>query len=404
MPELSGLLVVVGVAFAVPFLLGLRPATRVPSVVLEIVAGIVLGPSLLGVVELDQAIEVIALVGLGVVLFLAGLEVDFVQLRGPVLRLALVGFAASAAIAVLVALALGAAGLVQTPLLVAVVLCATALGVLVPVLKDAGELSSAFGQLVIAAGSVADVGAIVLLSLFFSGEGGAASTAVLVGGLLAFALLAYGVLRGAGRSPAVRRDLMALDDTSAQIRVRGAMVLLIGFAALAEGLGLELILGAFVAGAVLSLLDRDGAKDHPDFRPKLDALGFGFFIPVFFVATGVAFDLEALTRETSSFAMVPLFVAALLAARGLPALLYRRRLGSRHALVAGLMQATSLPLIVAATAIGVEGGLLDTAEQAALITAGLVSVLVFPAAALTLLSGAREPAATPRAAVGRLSG
>ena len=197
---------------------------------------------------------------------------------------------------------------------------------------------------------------------------------------------------------------MQLDDTSAQIRVRGAMVLLIGFAALAQGLGLELILGAFVAGAVLSLPDRDGARDRPDFRPKLDALGFGFFIPVFFVATGVAFDLEALTRETSSFAMVPLFVAALLAARGLPALLYRRRLGSRHALVAGLMQATSLPLIVAATAIGVEGGLLDTAEQAALITAGLVSVLVFPAAALTLLSGAREPAATPRAAVGRLSG
>ena len=393
MPELSGLLIVVGVAFAVPFLLGLRPGTRVPSVVLEIVAGIVLGPSLLGVVELDQAIEVIALVGLAFVLFLAGVEVDFPKLRGEVLRLAVASFGLSAAIAALVAVALGAAGLVQTPLLVAVVLCSTALGVLVPVLKDARELSSSFGQLVIAAGSVADVGAIVLLSLFFSGEGGAVTTAALIGGLLTFALLAYVVLRKAGRSLAVRRDLMQLDDTSAQIRVRGAMVLLIGFASLADGLGLELILGAFVAGAVLSLIDPDGMRDHPDFKPKLDALGFGFFIPVFFVATGIAFDLDALVRESSSFATVPLFVAALLAARGLPAVLYRRSLGTRHAVVAGLMQATSLPLIVAATAIGVEGGLMDTAEQAALITAGLVSVLVFPALSLRLLPAQLRPAA-----------
>lgn len=392
MPELSGLLIVVAVAFAVPFLLGLRPAARVPSVVLEIVAGIVLGPSLLGVVELDQAIEVIALVGLGFVLFLAGIEIDFAMLRGAVLRLALAAFALSAAIAAAVALLLSAAGLVQTPLLVAVVLCATALGVLVPVLKDAGELGSRFGQLVIAAGSVADIGAIVLLSLFFSGEGGAASTAILIGGLLALALLAYVVLRGADRSGAVRRDLMRLDDTSAQIRVRGAMVLLIGFAALAEGLGLELILGAFVAGAVLSLVDRGGAGDHPELRSKLDALGFGFFIPVFFVSTGIAFDLDALTREPSSLAMVPLFVAALLAARGLPAILYRGTLGGRHALIAALMQATSLPLIVAATAIGVEGGLMDTAEQSALIAAGLISVLVFPAAALALLSREPQPA------------
>ena len=206
MPELSGLLIVVGVAFAVPFLLGLRPGTRVPSVVLEIVAGIVLGPSLLAAAELDQAIEVIALVGLAFVLFLAGVEVDFPKLRGEVLRLAVASFGLSAAIAALVAVALGVAGLVQTPLLVAVVLCSTALGVLVPVLKDARELSSSFGQLVIAAGSVADVGAIVLLSLFFSGGGGAVTTAALIGGLLTFALLAYVVLRKAGRSLAVRED------------------------------------------------------------------------------------------------------------------------------------------------------------------------------------------------------
>lgn len=385
MPELDGLLIVIAVAFAVPFLLGLRPGLRVPSVVMEIVVGIAIGPSLLGLVELDEAIEVIGLIGLGFVLFLAGLEVDFEMLRGTVLRLAVTGFAISAGCALLVALALAAAGLIETPLLVAVILCATALGVLVPVLSDAGELSSPFGQLVIAAGSVADVGAIVLLSLFFSGEGGAASTAVLIGGLAASALAVYVLIRGAERSRTVRRDLMRLENTSAQIRIRGALLLLIGFAALAEALGLELILGAFVAGAILSLVDRDADREHPDFRPKLDAIGFGFFIPVFFVATGIAFDLDALVAEPSSLAMVPIFVLALLIARGLPAVIYRATLGDRRSIVAALMQATSLPLIVAATAIGVEGGLMDTAEQAALITAGLVSVLVFPTAALAML-------------------
>ncbi len=385
MPELDGLLIVVAIGFSVPFLLGLRPGVRIPSVVLELAVGIVAGPSVLGLVEVDQAIEVIALIGLGFVLFLAGLEVDFRTLRGSVLRLALTGFALSAVIAVVIALGLGAVGLAETPLLVAVILCATALSVLVPVLKDAGELSSAFGQLVIAAGSVADVGAIVLLSLLFSGEGGTASTAVLIGGLALFALCVYGVLRTAERSRAVRRDLMQLDDTSAQIRIRGALLLLIGFAALAQALGLELLLGAFVAGAILSLVDRDGAMAHPDFRPKLDAVGYGFFIPVFFVTTGVAFDLGALTAEPSSLAMVPVFLLALLAARGLPVVLYLKSFGTRRSIVAALMQATSLPLIVAATAIGVEGGLMDGAEQAALISAGLISVLVFPAAALTLL-------------------
>jgi Kef-type K+ transport system membrane component KefB len=394
-PSFTDLLIVVAIAFAAPFLLGLAPRVRLPSVVLEIVAGIVAGPSVLGIVEVDQTVEVVALVGLAFVLFLAGLEIDFAGLRGPVLRTCAVGFAASFAIAVAVSLALRAGGLVDTPLLTAVILCATSLGVLVPVLKDAGEIASPFGQLIIAAASIADFGAIILLSLLFSGEGGTGSTVLLLGSILALAAVVFLVVRGAERSMRIRSDLLRLQDTTAQIRVRAALVLFVGFAALAETLGLEVILGAFVAGSIISLVDRDRVMTHPDFRRKLEAIGFGFFIPIFFVASGVRFDLDALTSSASSVLMVPIFLAALVLVRGLPALLYRRVLDARRTAIAGLLQATSLPFIVAATGIGMELGLLDAADGAALVGAGLLSVLLFPLAGLVLL---RRAAATPQRA------
>jgi Kef-type K+ transport system membrane component KefB len=394
-PSFDGLLLVSAVAFAAPFLLGLAPGLRLPSIVAEIVAGIVIGPSVLGLVEIDATIEVLALVGLAFILFLSGLEIDFDQLRGRPLRLAGAGWAASFAIAVVVGFALEAAGLVDTPLLVAIVLCATSLGVVVAVLKDSGEVASPFGQLVIAAGSIADFGAIILLSLFFSGEGGAGSTLLLLGGLLGVAAAVFAAVRGAGRSGAVMRDLVRLQDSTAQIRVRGAVLLMIGFVALAEAFGLEAILGAFAAGAILSLLDRDRQMTHPDFRRKLEAIGFGFVIPVFFVASGVRFDLDALLGEPSNLAMVPVFLAALVVVRGLPALLYRGLLGGRRSAVAGLLQATSLPFIVAATAIGQELGLLTGAQAAGLIAAGLLSVLLFPAAGLALLGARPRPAVVP---------
>jgi Kef-type K+ transport system membrane component KefB len=410
MPSLTDLLIVVAVAFAAPFVLGLFPRVRLPSVVLEIVAGIVIGPSLLGIVEVDQAIEVIALIGLGFVLFLAGLEIEFEKLRGRVLRLTALGFALSFVIAVVVGFGLSAAGLVETPLLVAIILCATSLGVIVPVLKDSGEISSSFGQLIVSAATIADFGAIILLTLFFSGEGGVGSTLLLLGALLVLAAVVFVTVRGAEHSMRIRSDLVRLQDTTAQIRIRAAIVLFVGFAAAAQELGLEVILGTFIAGAIISLLDRDEVMTHPDFRRKLEAMGFGFFIPVFFVTSGVRFDLDALVAKASNLAMVPVFLLALLLVRGVPALLYRGVLGGRRTLVAGVLQATSLPFIVAATAIGLELGLLDAAESAALIGAGLLSVLIFPLLGLTLLRGAPAADGDPsrphvtHAPLGALSG
>src|SRR5215210_3524799 len=388
--SLGNLLIVVAIGCAAPFVLGLAPRVRLPAVVLEIVAGILVGPSVLGLVEVDQSIEVIALIGLAFVLFLAGLEIEFHKLRGPVLRLTALAFAASFVLAIVVSLGLKAAGLVDAPLLIAIILCATSLGVLVPVLKDSGQISTTFGQLIIAAASIADFGAIILLTIFFSGEGGTGSTLLLLGALFLLAAVVFGLVRGAERSLRIREDLLRLQDTTAQIRVRAAIVLFVGFAAVAEHLGLEAILGTFIAGAIISLVDRDEVMTHPDFRRKLEAVGFGFFIPVFFVTSGVRFDLGALTESASNLAMVPIFLAALVAARGLPALLYRGRLDGRRSAIAGILQSTSLPFIVAATAIGMDLGLIDAAGSAALIGAGLLSVLLFPLTGLVLLR--RAPA------------
>ena len=214
MPQFGDLLIVVAVAFAAPFALGLFPRLRLPSVVLEIIAGIVIGPSVLGLVEVDQSIEVVALIGLAFVLFLAGLEIEFDKLRGQALRLTLAGFALSFALALIVALGLEAGGLVETPLLVAIILCATSLGVLIPVLKDAGEISTTFGQLIIGAATIADFGAIILLSLFFSGEGGVGSTLLLLGALALLAVVVY------LRDPRRRAARCASARTSYDFRTR----------------------------------------------------------------------------------------------------------------------------------------------------------------------------------------
>ena len=394
-PGFSGLLIVVAVGFGAPFLLGLFPRLRLPSVVFEIVAGIVIGPSVLGWVEVDETISVVALIGLAILLFLAGLEIDFSRLRGRLLRLAVLGWGISFAIAVVVALLLKAGGLVETPLLVAIILCATSLGVIVPVLKDVGELTSKFGQLILAAASIADFGAVILLSFFFSGEGGPGSTAILLSAFSGLLAVTFFVVKGAERSARVEEDLLRLQDSSAQIRIRGAMLLMIAFIALAEGLGLELILGSFAAGALLSLLDQDRRMTHATFRTNLEAIGFGLFIPVFFVTSGVRFDLSALLDKPSNLVMVPIFLVALFAVRGLPALTYRGFVGSRRAAIAGVLQATSLPFIVAATAIGQSLHLMDSAEASALIAAGLLSVLIFPISGLNMLKRAMAEEGTP---------
>jgi Kef-type K+ transport system membrane component KefB len=388
LPEISfdNLLIVVAAGFAAPFALGMAPKLRLPAVVLEIVLGIILGPAVLGWVEIDEPVEVLSLIGLAFLLFLAGLEIDLHALRGRLLREASEGFAVSLVLALAAALLLYVTGIADSPILIAVILASTSLGVIVPVLQDSGDARSPFGQLVIAAASIADFASVLLLTLLFSREATGTGTKLLLIGVFVGVLVIVAVtVARAERSTRISAAVRRLQDTSAEIRVRGAFVLLIGMVALAEQLGLELILGAFAAGAILNHLDMDNEMTHPQFRTKLAAVGFGVFIPVFFVASGVRFDLDALFADAATVASIPAFLAALWVARGLPALLYRGDFGQRRAIAAGLLQATSLPFIVAATQIGQDLGVIDAATSAAFIGAGLLSVLVFPITALALL-------------------
>jgi Kef-type K+ transport system membrane component KefB len=382
----GGLLVVTVIALAAPLLVSLAPRARIPADVVAIVAGIIAGPSVLGWVRVDTPISVLSLLGLSFLLFLAGAELDLARLRGPLLRLAGAGFAISIGLGFAAGLAFHAAGLVRSPFLLAIALSATSLGLVVPILKDAGQLDRDLGQLVVAAASVADFGAVLLLSFFFSESStGAAVKLLLLGGLLALVgAVALGLSR-ATMSMGIDTLLTRLQDTTAEIRVRLAVVLLVAFVAVAQKIGVEAILGAFLAGGILAATDRD-TMSHPQFRTKLDAIGYGFLVPVFFVASGIRFNLHALTSSPSAAAQVPLFLLALLVVRGLPAILYLRRAGRTASAAAGLLQATSLPFLVTAVQIGLATDRLSPATGAALIFAGLLSVIAFPVTALTLLN------------------
>jgi Kef-type K+ transport system membrane component KefB len=387
----GGLAIVAAAALVAPLALGLVPAVRLPAIVLEILLGIVIGPQVLGWVTVDMPIEVLSVLGLTFLLFLSGLEVDYERFRGPRVRRVAIGFTISFGLAIGIGLVLHAAGFVRSPLLIGIALSATSVGIVVPILKDAGQIESSFGQTVVAGSSIAEIATIVLLSLFFSEEAGGIGVKLFLAGLFSAFVLAVGVtLFGVEQSPRISMALVRLQDTTAEIRVRAAFLLLTVFVVLAERLGLEAILGAFLAGAILKLVDRDQAMTHPEFRRKLEAVGYGVFVPVFFVVTGVTFDLKALVTSASSLVLVPIFLLALFVARGLPALIYRS-LSKREIAAAALLQATSISFLVVAGQLGVQLRLLRPSVSAALVAAGLLSVLLFPVGALTLLQRAGKP-------------
>ena len=257
------------------------------------------------------------------------------------------------------------------------------------------------GPAVLAGASLGEVSSVVLLSLFFSGRATAIGPKLLLLTLLGVlgVLVVVATLR-IERSMWITRMINRLADTSAQIRIRLSMLLVVGLGAVATHLGFEAILGAFIAGAILRLVDADAERKHPLFHPKLDAIGYGFLIPVFFVTSGLTFNLSVLFSSASTVLRVPLFLLALLVVRGLPAVLYRSALASiRDIAAAGLLQATSLPFIVAATTIGLQLHAIGPANAAALVAAGLLSVIIFPIISLQLLrSSAEDPSMAPEQA------
>ncbi len=388
----DSLLAVAAIALAAPLLVSLVPQLRIPAVVLEIVLGIVVGPSILDWVHLDAAVNVLGLIGLSFLLFLGGLELNLAALRGrvgPIL----------AAYAVSAALALGGGAVVafidtdNKVLFVAIVLASTSLGLVVPVLRDAGQTFSPYGQLVLAASSVGEFGAILALALFYSGNGSGFGSQLFL--LIGFALLVVVValsLTRIERSPRFAGALAAQGETSAQLGVRVAMFVLAVFVALSSTLGFEAVLGAFVAGALLRATDPEERLTNERLRSKLDGIGYGFLIPAFFVTSGLQFSASALVSQPETIVMVPVLVVLFLVVRAGPAVLYRRLCDGRQVAAAGLLQATTLSIPVVAARIGTQLHTIDADTSAAIITAGLITVVLFPPIALVLLSRRREDA------------
>jgi Kef-type K+ transport system membrane component KefB len=391
----NSVLIIAGISVLVPVVLGLLPRLPVPGAVLQVIAGIVVGPSVLNWVRIDAPVQVLAQLGLGMLLFLAGLEIDVDRLRGPLSRLAGMAFVVSAALGLFCAFLFWVAGQASQPLLLAIILMSTSAGLLLPLLKDAGEATTEFGQLVMTAAALAEIVPILLLSLFFSAASKTtADQLVSLAIFLALLVLIGLALTRVRRLHRLDRLLDHLEVRSGQLRVRAALTLALACGVLAYRFGFASILGAFAAGLLVHLVEVSGREPNQQFLTKLEGIGFGFLIPIFFISVGVGFNLKDLLTHPTALAEVPLFLVALLVVRGLPALLYKRVTDTRHTGAAGLLQATSLTFVIVATAIGRETGKLTPTTAAALVAAGLLSAALFPAGAERLLAAGRKPEPT----------
>ncbi|MEU9720880.1 cation:proton antiporter [Streptomyces sp. NPDC047976] len=355
----------------------------VPLVIFEIVLGVLIGPDVLGWAHTGEVIDVLSQLGLAMLIFLAGYEIRFDEVKGDTLR--------RSAWAWLAALALGLAagtllahGGFDKGVYVGTALTSTALGAVLPMLRDSGDLDGRFGTVTMAVGSVGEFGPIIAMALLLSGRAPARSAALLA----AFAVLTAAAVFWAMRPkpPWFAAVIAKTLHSSAQFAVRLVALMLVAMLGLAQAMGLDVLLGAFAAGLITRLVLHGAAPESSEaVLSKVEAMGFGFLVPLFYVVTGIQFDLEALLAGGRELLLLPVFLLLFLLVRGLPIwLLAPRDLVRRDRGALVLFGSTALPLVVAITTLGVEDGELGAGEAAALVGAGMVSVLVFPLIALRL--------------------
>jgi Kef-type K+ transport system membrane component KefB len=347
----------------------------IPVVVVELALGVVIGPQALDLAHVNSFTDFFADLGLGMLFFFAGYEIDIARIRGEPLRLALLGWALSLAIAYSLGGLLAAAGVVVSLVYVGSALATTAIGTLIPVLSDTGELRTRFGTYLLAAGAVGEFGPILLLTLVLSTQSALHNALILI----AFVALAVTVAVLAVRSAELTLPLFERTiETSSQLAVRWIVVLVFALALVASDLGLDLLLGGFAAGLITRQVL--AAREIPAFDSKLTAVAFGVFIPFFFVVSGMRLDVDALFASPSGVAKLAIFFVLFLVVRGTPALLlYRGVLPLREDRMAlALFTATQLPLVVAITTVAVDGGHMRSSTAAALVGAGALSTLAGP--------------------------
>jgi Kef-type K+ transport system membrane component KefB len=359
-----------------------------PVVVVELLLGIVVGPEVLDLAKTDDFIEFFSNLGLGMLFFFAGYEIDFERIKGTPLKLGALGWLLSIALAYGIGGALAAAGIVLSFLYTGSAMATTAIGTLIPILRDSGELKTRFGTYLLAAGGVGEFGPILLVTLVLSTKQPLHEAAILVGFVALALALALASVRLAWRGwPALERTF----ESSSQLAVRITVVLVFGLVLLASELGLDVLLGGFVAGMIVRLALK--GRELAVFESKLTAVGFGFFVPFFFITSGIEFDLGALGSATALLKLA-MFFCLFLVVRGTPALLlYRGVLEARQRAALAFFSATQLPLVVAITTLAVDGGHMTSSTAAGLVGAAMLSTLVFPFAGLALAKRPSAPAA-----------
>jgi Kef-type K+ transport system membrane component KefB len=350
-----------------------------PVVVLELVLGIVIGPEVLGLAHSDEFVDFFANLGLGMLFFFAGYEIDFERIRGKPMKLGGLGWLLSVGLAYGIGGALAAAGIVVSFLYTGSAMATTAIGTLIPILRDNGELKTRFGTYLLAAGGAGEFGPILLVTLVLSTTNPLHEAAILLGFVALAIALALVSVRYAWRGwPALERTF----EASSQLAVRVTVVLIFGLVILAGKLGLDILLGGFVAGMITRLALR--GHELQVFESKLTAVGFGFFVPFFFVASGIEFDLGAL-GSIGALGKLVLFFGLFLVVRGAPAmLLYRGLLDTRERAALAFYSATELPLVVAITTIATTEGHMKTSTAAGLVGAAMLSTLIYPFVAMAL--------------------
>jgi Kef-type K+ transport system membrane component KefB len=358
-----------------------------PVVVLELMMGILIGPHVLGLAHVDQFTEFFSNLGLGMLFFFAGYEIDFERIKGVPLELGAWGWVLSVGLAFAIGGALAGLGIVVSFLYTGAAMATTAIGTLIPILRDNGELKTRFGKYLLAAGGAGEFGPILLVTLFFSTESPLREAAILVAFVLLAIAVAIASVRLAFRGwPALERTF----EASSQLAVRVTVVLVFGLVLLASQLGLDVLLGGFVAG----LITRTALKGHEltIFESKLTAVGFGFFVPFFFVTSGISFDLSAL-GSAEALGKLAMFFLLFLVIRGVPAmLLYRHILSFRDRAALAFYSATALPLVVAITAIAIDAGKMRPSTAAGLVGAAMLSTLIYPFVGLALRTRSEEEA------------
>ena len=348
---------------------------RIPSVLFELVLGIVIGPEALHWATTDVFVNGLDTLGLCFLFFMAGYEIDFSKLgQDPVTR-GIAGWLTSLVLGLGVGLVLLLTNFAISSLLVGLALTTTAIGTLLPMLHDRGMLGTHFGRYLVAAGTAGEFGPVVAVTVPL-GVASPETEALL---LVAFVLLAVGVASLAARpqSPRVVETMQRHLGTSTQLPVRIVLLLITGLVVLASSLSLEILLGAFAAGLIVRIAFT--AEQAAAMQPRLESIGFGFLIPVFFVVSGMQFHVRALFDDPSTLERVPIFLGLFLLVRGLPALVvYAKVLTWRQRTAIGVLQSTALPLLVVIAQIGLDTHHMLTVNATALVGAGMVSVLVFP--------------------------